>query len=28
VDASGEPDPAGALDHLYAGGLRGRAGTA
>ena len=28
VDASGEPDPAGALDYLYAGGLRGRAGTA
>jgi TPP-dependent pyruvate/acetoin dehydrogenase alpha subunit len=28
VDASGEPDPAGALDHLYAGGLRARAGTA
>ena len=28
VDASGEPDPSGALDYLYAGGLRGRAGTA
>lgn len=27
VDASPEPDPAGALDHLYADGLRGRAGT-
>ena len=23
-----EPDPSGALDYLYAGGLRGRAGTA
>jgi acetoin:2,6-dichlorophenolindophenol oxidoreductase subunit alpha len=28
VDASGEPDPAGALDYLYSGALRGRAGTA
>jgi pyruvate dehydrogenase E1 component alpha subunit len=28
VDASSEPDPSGALDYLYAGGLRGRAGTA
>ena len=28
VDASDEPDPSGALDYLYAGGLRGRAGTA
>jgi pyruvate dehydrogenase E1 component alpha subunit len=28
VDTSGEPDPSGALDYLYAGGLRGRAGTA
>jgi TPP-dependent pyruvate/acetoin dehydrogenase alpha subunit len=28
VDASGEPDPSGALDYLYADGLRGRAGTA
>jgi TPP-dependent pyruvate/acetoin dehydrogenase alpha subunit len=26
--ASPEPDPSGALDHLYADGLRGRAGTA
>jgi pyruvate dehydrogenase E1 component alpha subunit len=28
VDASPEPDPSGALDYLYAGRLRGRAGTA
>lgn len=28
VDASPEPDPAGALDYLYADGMRGRAGTA
>jgi acetoin:2,6-dichlorophenolindophenol oxidoreductase subunit alpha len=28
VDASPEPDPSGALDYLYAGGLRGREGTA
>jgi pyruvate dehydrogenase E1 component alpha subunit len=28
VYASAEPDPAGALDYLYANGLRGRAGTA
>jgi acetoin:2,6-dichlorophenolindophenol oxidoreductase subunit alpha len=28
VDASAEPDPSGALDHLYAGALRGRGGTA
>ena len=28
VDASPEPDPSGALDYLYADGLRGRAGTA
>jgi acetoin:2,6-dichlorophenolindophenol oxidoreductase subunit alpha len=28
VDASPEPDPSGALDHLYAGTLRGRGGTA
>jgi TPP-dependent pyruvate/acetoin dehydrogenase alpha subunit len=28
VDASPEPDPAGALDYLYADGLRARAGTA
>ena len=28
VDTSGEPDPSGALDYLYAGGLRGRTGTA
>jgi pyruvate dehydrogenase E1 component alpha subunit len=28
AEASPEPDPAGALDHLYAGGLRGRGGTA
>jgi acetoin:2,6-dichlorophenolindophenol oxidoreductase subunit alpha len=28
VAASAEPDPAGALDYLYASGLRGRAGTA
>jgi acetoin:2,6-dichlorophenolindophenol oxidoreductase subunit alpha len=28
VDTSGEPDPSGALDYLYAGGLHGRAGTA
>ena len=28
ADASPEPDPSGALDYLYAGGLRGRAGTA
>jgi acetoin:2,6-dichlorophenolindophenol oxidoreductase subunit alpha len=28
VDASPEPDPSGALDYLYAGGLRGRGGTA
>ena len=28
VQASGEPDPSGALDYLYAGGLRGRTGTA
>ncbi len=28
VDASPEPDPSAALDYLYAGGLRGRAGTA
>jgi pyruvate dehydrogenase E1 component alpha subunit len=27
VDASAEPDPAGALDYLYAEGLRGRAGA-
>ena len=27
ADASPEPDPAGALDYLYAGGLRGRAGA-
>ena len=27
VHASGEPDPAGALDYLYANGLRGRTGT-
>jgi TPP-dependent pyruvate/acetoin dehydrogenase alpha subunit len=27
VDASPEPDPAGALDYLYADGLRARAGT-
>jgi acetoin:2,6-dichlorophenolindophenol oxidoreductase subunit alpha len=26
--ASAEPDPAGALDYLYAGGMRGRGGTA
>jgi acetoin:2,6-dichlorophenolindophenol oxidoreductase subunit alpha len=28
VDASQEPDPSGALDYLYADGLRGRGGTA
>jgi TPP-dependent pyruvate/acetoin dehydrogenase alpha subunit len=28
VDASPEPDPAGALDYLYADGMRARAGTA
>src|SRR5580658_1329640 len=28
VDASPEPDPSGALDYLYADGLRGRGGTA
>jgi acetoin:2,6-dichlorophenolindophenol oxidoreductase subunit alpha len=28
VDASPEPDPSGALDYLYASGLRGRGGTA
>jgi acetoin:2,6-dichlorophenolindophenol oxidoreductase subunit alpha len=28
VDASPEPDPSGALDYLYAGGMRGRGGTA
>ena len=28
ADASSEPDPSGALDYLYASGLRGRAGTA
>jgi acetoin:2,6-dichlorophenolindophenol oxidoreductase subunit alpha len=28
VDESPEPDPSGALDYLYADGLRGRAGTA
>jgi pyruvate dehydrogenase E1 component alpha subunit len=28
VQASSEPDPAGALDHLYAGGTLGRAGVA
>jgi TPP-dependent pyruvate/acetoin dehydrogenase alpha subunit len=28
AEASPEPDPAGALDYLYAGGLRGRGGTA
>ena len=28
VDASPEPDPSGALEYLYADGLRGRAGTA
>jgi acetoin:2,6-dichlorophenolindophenol oxidoreductase subunit alpha len=28
AEASPEPDPAGALDYLYAGGLRGRAGVA
>jgi TPP-dependent pyruvate/acetoin dehydrogenase alpha subunit len=27
VAASAEPDPAGALDYLYAGGMRGRAGS-
>jgi TPP-dependent pyruvate/acetoin dehydrogenase alpha subunit len=27
VDASAEPDPAGALDYLYADGLRARAGS-
>jgi acetoin:2,6-dichlorophenolindophenol oxidoreductase subunit alpha len=27
VESSPEPDPAGALDHLYANGLRGRGGT-
>jgi TPP-dependent pyruvate/acetoin dehydrogenase alpha subunit len=28
AEASPEPDPSGALDYLYAGALRGRAGTA
>ena len=28
AEASPEPDPSGALDYLYAGGLRGRGGTA
>ena len=28
AEASPEPDPSGALDYLYSGGLRGRAGTA
>jgi acetoin:2,6-dichlorophenolindophenol oxidoreductase subunit alpha len=28
AEASPEPDPAGALDHLYASGMRGRGGTA
>ncbi len=28
AETSPEPDPAGALDYLYAGGLRGRAGVA
>jgi pyruvate dehydrogenase E1 component alpha subunit len=28
AETSPEPDPSGALDHLYAGGLRGRGGTA
>jgi len=28
AESSPEPGPAGALDHLYAGGLRGRGGTA
>jgi pyruvate dehydrogenase E1 component alpha subunit len=28
VAASPEPDPSGALDYRYSGGLRGRAGTA
>jgi pyruvate dehydrogenase E1 component alpha subunit len=28
VDASPEPDPAAALDYLYASGLHGRGGTA
>jgi pyruvate dehydrogenase E1 component alpha subunit len=27
VDTSAEPDPAGALDYLYADGPRGRAGA-
>ena len=28
AEASPEPDPSGALDYLYSGGLRGRGGTA